>query len=155
MKHLTLLLFVLALSTASFAEKADFSGTWNIDKSKSTLNEQFSMAPNQLILTQDKNTLTIERHSSFRDQDFTFTDKLTLDGKECINKGFRDSEKKSKAVWSDDAKTLIVTTKIPMQDGNELTLVEKYQLVDSNLQINVKASSSYGESEETYVFAQQ
>ncbi len=113
------------------------------------------MAPNQLVLTQDKKTLTIERHSTFRDQNFTFTDKLTLDGKECINKGWRDSEKKSTAVWSKDSKTLVVTTKIPMQDGNEMTLVESYQLVDSNLQINVKASSSYGDSEETYVFTKK
>lgn len=108
-------------------EVVDFSGTWNLHKSKSTLNDQFCMAPNQLILTQDAAFFAVEKHGSFQDQDYTISDKFTLDGKECINAGWMDTEKKSTAVWSADEKSLTITSKIPMQDGGELKITETYQ----------------------------
>jgi hypothetical protein len=152
MKQIFYLLVFSLISISSMGEVVDFSGTWNLNKSKSTLNDQFSMAPNQIILTQNNDGLAVERHGSFQDQDYTISDKFTLDGKECINAGWMDTEKKSTAVWSADKKSLTITSKISMQDGGEMTINETYQKEENNLKMVVSVSSSFGESTETYVF---
>jgi hypothetical protein len=104
---------------------------------------------------QDMELLGVERHSRFQDQDFTIKDKFTLDGKECINDGWQNTQKKSVAVWSADEKSLTITTKIPMQDGGEMTITENYQLEENNLKITASVSSSFGEVKETYLFDKQ
>lgn len=133
----------------------DFSGTWNLNKPKSTLNDQFSMAPSQIIIAQELDVLTVERHSSFQGQEFTINDKFTLDGKECINDGWQNTQKKSTVVWSDDETSLTITTKIPMQDGGEMTIIETYSLAENSLKITASASSSFGDISETYLFDKQ
>ena len=155
MKQILYVLVFSLISVSSMGEVVDFSGTWNLNKSKSTLNDQFSMAPNQIILIQNNDGLAVEKHGSFQDQDYTMTDKFTLDGKECINAGWMDTEKKSTAVWSADEKTLTITSKIPMQDGGEMTINETYQTEENNLKVVVKVSSSFGDVTETYLFEKQ
>ncbi|MGE5426782.1 MAG: hypothetical protein ACM3O8_02730 [Methylococcaceae bacterium] len=155
MKKILYLLIFSLLTFTSMAKVADFSGTWNLNKEKSTLNEQFSMAPSQIILQQSADVLDVEKHASWQDQEFTINDKFTLDGKECINKGWQDSQKTSVAVWSTDEKTLTITSKMPMQDGNEMTIVEIYQMQDNNLKLEVSANSSFGEMKETFLFDKQ
>lgn len=155
MKKVLYLLVFSLLTLTSMAKVADFSGTWNLNKAKSTLNEQFSMAPSQLILQQSADVLDVEKHASWQDQEFTIKDKFTLDGKECTNKGWQDSQKTSTAVWSADEKSLTITSKMPMQDGNEMTIVEIYQMQDNNLKLDVSANSSFGEMKETFLFDKQ
>lgn len=155
MKKFLYLIACSLISITTLAAVPDFSGTWNLNKEKSTLNDQYSMAPRQLILTQSTDVLNIEKHATWQDQEYTIKDKLTLDGKESINPGWQDSQKKSTAVWSDDQKVLTVSSKIPMQDGNEITLVETYQMEADNLKVMITASSSYGEMSETYLFDKQ
>lgn len=155
MKQIFYLLVFTLFSFSSMAKVPDFSGTWNLNKSKSTLNDQFSMAPNQVIIMQDMELLGVERHSSFQGQEFNIKDKFTLDGKECINDGWQNTQKKSTAVWSADEKSLTITTKIPMQDGGEMTITETYQLEENNLKITASVSSSFGEVKETYLFDKQ
>jgi hypothetical protein len=155
MKKILYLLVFSLISISSMGKVVDFSGTWNLNKSKSTLNDQFSMAPKQMIIIQASDVLDVERHSTFQDQEFTIKDKLTLDGKECINDGWQDTKKKSVAVWSDDEKSLTVTSKIPMQDGGEFTVVETYQMEENSLKVLVNAKSSMGELAETYLFDKQ
>lgn len=154
MKKIFYLLVFSLISLSSMGEVVDFSGTWKLNKSKSTINDEFSMAPDKLILAQDINVLTVESHENFDNEDITTTKKITLDGKECINDGWEDSKEKSVAVWSDDEKSLTITTKIPMQDG-EMTMIETYQLVGNNLKIVIKTSSSFGDSIETLLFDKQ
>lgn len=155
MKKILYLLVFSLLTLSSMAAVPDFSGTWNLNKSKSTLNDQFSMAPNKIILTQTADVLDVEKHSTWQEQEFTIKDKLTLDGKESINTGWQDTEKKSTAVWSDDQKVLTVTSKLPMQDGTEMVIIETYQKEADNLKVMVTASSSFGEVSETYFFDKQ
>jgi len=155
MKKIIYLIAFTLVSLTSMGIGIDFSGTWNLNKSKSTLSDQFSMAPTQLVISQTADALVIERHSTFQDQNFTFKDKLTLDGKECINDGWMDTKKKSTAVWSADRKTLTVSSKIPMQDGNEMTITETYQVEGANLKVTASASSSYGDMSETFLFDKQ
>jgi hypothetical protein len=148
-------LFALALIASSgFGQKVDFSGKWKINREKSQLGEEFSMAPNEIILEQGRKSLSVERHSSWQGEDFSFTDNFTLDGKECENPGWMDTVKKSTAVWA-GKKVLKITTKIPTQDGGEMTITEEYKLDGDNLSIKTFASSSYGEMTEVYVFDKQ
>ena len=97
----------------------------------------------------------MERHSSFQGQDFTTNDKFTLDGKECINPGWQDTQKKSTAVWSDDKESLKITTKFPMNDGSEMIIVAVYNMDGSNMVIESSASSSFGDMAETMVYDKQ
>ena len=154
MKKSIILLAAFLVTMVFAASAADFSGTWKLNKSKSKLGEQFSMAPSILIAAQSGNDFNVEKHISFQDQEMTTKEKYTLDGKESVNPGFQDSQKKSTAVWSGDKNSLTITSKIPMGD-NDMTTVEVYKIVDGNLVIDSKMSSSSGENNETMVFEKQ
>lgn len=155
MKKMVFIFVALLISTIVSAQAPDFSGSWKLNKEKSKLHDQFSMAPKDIIVAQTGNDFNLERHSSFQGNDFTIKDKFTLDGKECINPGWQDTQKKSVAVWSDDKLSLKITTKFPMGDNGEMTIVEVYKLDGGNLVIETKASSSFGEVAETQVFDKQ
>mgnify|MGYP001143042046 CR=1 FL=1 len=99
--------------------------------------------------------MSVEKHSSFQGNDFTVSDKFTLDGKECINEGWQGSKKKSTAVWSDGKKVLTITSKIPGPDGGDMTITEVFQMDGSNLIIESSASSSYGDLNETMAYDKQ
>jgi len=154
MKKIVYLFTLVLIASTSFGQKVDFSGKWKINREKSELGYEFSMAPNEVILEQGKNSLTVERHSTWQGEDFSFKDTFTLDGEECENAGWMDSVKKSTAVWS-EKKVLKITTKIPMQDGGEMTIIETYSMDGDNLSIETFASSSYGEMTEVFVFDKQ
>ena len=70
MKKVLAVFSILVVVTAS-VQAADFSGTWKLNKEKSKLHEQFSMAPREMILLQAENNFDVEKHSAFRDQEFT------------------------------------------------------------------------------------
>jgi hypothetical protein len=152
MKKITFLLAAFLVSIIANAQGPDFSGTWKLNSSKSKLNADFSMAPKEIIIVHKGNNLSVEKHSSFQDQEFTTTDKLTLDGKECINTGFQDSQKKSTAVWAADKNSLKIISKFSIGDGGEMTITEVYKIDGANFVVESAASSSYGEMAETIVY---
>lgn len=144
---LTAILFTFTLSA-----QTDFTGSWKLNSSKSKLGDQFSMAPKEIIIVQKGNDLSMEKHSEFQGQEFTINDKFTLDGKECINDGFMDTQKKSTVSWSADKKSLTIKSKIPMQDGGEISITEAYKMDGGNLVIEMNSTSSWGDMAETQVF---
>jgi hypothetical protein len=152
MKKITFLLAAFLVSIMANAQGPDFNGTWKLNSSKSKLNADFSMAPKSIIIVQKGNDLQVEKHSSFQDQEFVTTDKLTLDGKECMNKGFQDTQKKSTAIWSDDKKSLKIVSKFSIGDGGEMTITEVYKMDGANFVIESASSSSFGEMAETMVY---
>jgi len=152
MKKIVFLFATLLISGVLSAQVVDFTGSWKLNSSKSKLNEQFSMAPKEIIVAQKGNDLNLERHTSFQDQDFTTKDKLTLDGKECINEGWQDTKKKSVVILSDDKNSLKITSKVPMNEGNEMTIVEVFKMNGGSLVIESSTTSSFGDSVETMVF---
>lgn len=149
MKRIILLISALIFASVGFAQP-NFSGSWKLNDSKSKLGER-SFAAKELVIEHKKNDLSIESHSVFRDQEITRNNKYTLDGKECINKGFRDSEIKSTAVWSDDKKSLTISSKVKIQDG-EMSFKAVYKMDKANLVVEASASSSYGDWSETQVY---
>ena len=152
MNKMVFLIATILVSVILSAQAIDFSGNWKLNSSKSKLNAQFSMAPKDMIAVQSGNDLNMEKHSSFQGTDFTIKDKFTLDGNECINPGWQDTQKKSIAVWSDDKNSLKITTKFPMGDNGEMIIVEVYKMETVNLVVETSASSSFGEVAETLVF---
>lgn len=155
MKKMVFIFAALLISSIASAQVPNFSGTWKLNTSKSKLNDQFSMAPKDLIAAQTGNDFNLEKHSSFQGNDFTIKDKFTLDGIECINPGWQDTQKKSVAVWSDDKLSLTITSKLPIGDNGEMTIVEVYKMDGDNLVIQSSASSSFGDIAETQVFDKQ
>jgi hypothetical protein len=148
------LLYVLAFSVFALLAKGegiDFSGTWKINSEKSTLFEQYSLAPSQLILIQTADSLIVEKHGNFQGQDYVTKDKYSLDGKECTNLGWMNSKKTSTAVWSEDGKILTISSKMPAPDGGDATMKEVYQMVETSLKVELSAASSMGEMAETYL----
>ena len=152
MKKIAFFLTAFLMSSVLSAQGTNFSGSWKLNSTKSKLNTEFSMAPKEIIVDQKGNSMKIEKHSTFQEQDFTTTDTLTLDGKECINAGFQDTQKKSTAVWSDDKTSLKISSKIAMGDGGEMTIIEVYKMDGGNLVIESNATSSYGELIETMAY---
>jgi hypothetical protein len=150
-KAFFLIPFLFAIITAS-SQVPDFSGNWKLNTEKSKLNAEFSFAPIELKITHKGNDLSVERHSEFQGESVTMTDKFTLDGKECINAGFMDTQKKSNAAWSEDKKSLKITSKIVMDDGNEIIITEIYRMDGKNLVIDSSSTSSWGEMAETHVY---
>jgi len=155
MKKILLLSATLMISVLVSAQGPDFTGTWKLNASKSKLGDQFSMAPREIIITQKDNDLAVEKHSSFQDQEFTTTDKFTLDGKECVNTGWQDSQKKSTVAWADDKLSMKITSKLNIGDGGEMTIVEVLKMDGPNMVIESSASSSYGDMSETMVYEKQ
>jgi hypothetical protein len=155
MSKIVFLLAMLLVSTIVSAQTPDFSGNWTLNKTTSKLNDQFSMAPKDIIVIQAGNDFKVEKHSSFQGNDFTINDKFTMDGNECINPGWQDSQKKSTVVWAEDKQSLKITTKFPMGDSGEMTIIEVYKMNGSSLVIETSASSSFGDVAETLVFDKQ
>jgi hypothetical protein len=152
MKKLLFVVFVILISASAKSQGIDFSGSWKLNPEKSKLNAEFSFAPKEIIVEHKGNDFKVEKHSSFQGQDFTTIDKLTLDGKECINVGFQDTQKKSTAAWSEDKKNFKIISKMSIGDGGEMTIREVYKMEGTNLVIESVASSSYGELSETMVY---
>ena len=106
---LVMILFFANGSTFAQAGKANFSGTWAFNESKSTPSEGgFRMGASLMTITQDANNLNVESTRKNMDgEDVKSTSKFTLDGKECVNPaGFGNSTRKSVLTWSGDGKTL-------------------------------------------------
>ncbi len=152
MKKAVFLILLLNASLAASAQEVNFSGTWKLNTEKSKLNEEFSSAPSQVAIAQNGNDMTIERVQEFRGETSTMTDKYTLDGKECRNKAFMESVKTSTATWSDDRKSLKITSKIVQEDGNETIITEIYKFDGSSLVIDSVRAVFWGETAETYVY---
>ncbi|GEM_PF-827589 len=152
MKRQLLLFAALTLTMALSAQSINFSGSWKLNTQKSQLNTEFSMAPLEIIIKHEGINMTVEKHSNFQGQDFTSVDTLTLDGNECINPGFMESQKKSTAVWSDDKASLKVVSKMNAGDAGDITITEIYKLSNGNLVLESTASSSYGDLYEVMVY---
>jgi len=155
MKKIVFILIAVLVS-GFVSGQVDFSGTWKLNTSKSKLGGEFSMSPKEVMIKQSGNTMSVEKHSEFQGQEMTTSGKYTLDGKECVNTGFMDTELKSTAVWADDKKSLKITTKFAMGGGGEeMTFVEVYSMDGDNLSVVASSSSSFGEMSETAVYDKQ
>ena len=50
MKKIAILFALVLISSSAFCKPPNFSGKWKINKEKSELGQEFSMAPNTIII---------------------------------------------------------------------------------------------------------
>jgi len=148
------LLILVSLSFAATAQKkVDFSGTWNLDKSLSNQHPEFSWAPVQLNISQERKLIAIERVSNWQGEEFRQTSKYSLDGKESVNEGFQGQDFTSIASWAKDKKSITIVTDLEMQDGGILNLSSTYGMEDGNLKIEFNTKGGpMGDSAETWIY---
>lgn len=155
MKKLSFLFAAVIMAVVVSAQATDFTGKWKLNNTRSTLNDQFSMAPYEVNVNQNGNDLSVEKHFSFQGNNISVKNNFTLDGQECINEGWQGSRKKSNAGWDDAKQELTIKSKLTMQDGNEVSITEVYKKSEDNMVLVSSATSSYGDLNETMVFDRQ
>jgi len=155
---LSVIFALLVIPTSSFAaDKADFSGQWTLNESKSNLGEGGAFAAFKIAVKQEGNTITIERTRTGRDGgERTSSDTLTLDGKENVNEGERGTST-SVLTWSEDGTTLTIKSKREFDrqgETFEMNSTEVWTLAEDGkiLKIQSDISSSRGERSVTLVY---
>lgn len=140
------------------AQKADFSGNWTFNESKSQMGEGRFRAASKMAIVQKDSALTIERTSKrMNGEESTLSEKYTFNGKVCENAGFMNTVRKSTLAWSADNKILTInSTSVFERDGNtmEIKTVEAFSLSDDGktLTINSTSTSPRGERKQVIVY---
>ena len=122
------LIVIAPMDLLAQSGKTNFSGSWTLNESKSTLPQGGGqrMGGGSFTVAQEANLLSQTRTG----QDGTArVTKYTLDGKESINTS-RGGESKSTAKWSADGKSLTIVTKSNF-NGNEVTSTAVWSLTDA------------------------
>lgn len=113
--------------TAKKMDTVNFSGEWKFNAEKSEPGEGGGRGPrasSKLVVNQDATKINIERTGTGRDgEEVTRKEEITLDGKENEVEGFRGNPMKVTAKWSDDGKTLTISSLMVFErDGNEMEI---------------------------------
>ena len=158
-------IFLLApailFSFASKPERADFSGEWKLNESKSDLGQMASFATTAIKADQKGDNISIARTApSFDGGENTSTETLTFDGKEAESKVFGNSTRKSTGKWSDDGQTFTITFKLALDMNGETTEIngtEVWTLADAGKTLVVQntSSSSFGDFTAKAVYEKQ
>lgn len=151
-----LMAFAIVISNQASGQKDDFTGTWKLDMTKSTLPEYTPILV-RINVKISGDTLLTERYYDTGDgQEYPFTENLTLDGKE-YNITIYDMPRKSKASWSDQDKSLLVestTTFYGDSGAEDFISAETWKADNANktLAINFKNKAMGGEAEGVFFF---
>lgn len=151
--RLMLLAFTMIVcsSLSVNAQRANFSGDWKLDESKSELGEFGGRAARSVKADQKDDAITVTKTTpGFNGGDpITTTVTLTYDGKVAESEGFGGAKRKSTAKWSDDGKTLTISSNMVLErDGQsfEIKSTENWTLTtDGWLSIVTNSSSPRGE----------
>jgi hypothetical protein len=139
------------LSFTKIADRANFSGDWKLNESKSELGDFSGFVARSLKVEQKENAITITRTTpGFNGGDpVTTSFTLSYDGKITESEGFGGSKRKSTAKWSDDGLTLTVNHTITFErDGqtNEFKSTETWTTKDGLLSVVTHSNSPRGET---------
>lgn len=142
---------LLLLSFTKIADRANFSGDWKLNESKSELGDFSGFVARSLKVEQKEKAITITRTTpGFNGGDpVTTSVTLSYDGKITESEGFGGSKRKSTAKWSDDGLTLTVNNTITFErDGqtNEFKSTETWTTTDGLLSIVTHTNSPRGET---------
>jgi hypothetical protein len=143
-------------------KKANFSGTWILNETKSDFGEYGRMmASDKMIIVHKGKTLTIERYATApTGEAYNYTEKYTLDGKECFNSPAPEFKKTSTAGKSEDKKGLVINSTLDVSfEGNSMKIltVENFALQESGAMMVIKATAStdYGDMAVSFVYDKQ
>lgn len=150
---------LLLFSFTTIDQRANFSGDWKLDESKSELGNFGARVARSLKAEQKDNDFTITRTTpGFNGGDpVTTTFTVTYDGKVTESEGFGGSKRKSTAKWSDDEVTLTISSTTTFErDGQsmEIKSVETWTLTKEGLlSVVTQSSSPRGESTTKAVYS--
>lgn len=142
---------VLLLSFTKITDRANFSGDWKLNESKSELGDFGGFVARSLKVEQKESAISITRTTpGFNGGDPRTTSvTLSFDGKITESEGFGGSKRKSTAKWSDDGSTLTVNNTITFEaDGqtNEFKSTETWTIKDGSLSVVTYSNSPRGET---------
>lgn len=146
------------LATATIIHAVNFSGEWTLNKGQSELGDfGENIAPKKITINSADNSIDIERLSpTFEGGEYTTKETLTFDGKETEVKLTGNNKKKSKAKWSDDGQSLLVSSILNWDINGEMTEIkveETWKLTpDGKLSLNSVSNSSFGTLEMKMIY---
>jgi hypothetical protein len=145
-----LMLCFLLLNTFVLSAQPDFSGTWNLDHSKS--DAAFRDYEVTVVITQTAQIFTVEQTLLMKSGEKSVMPAIsyTLDGKESI-KEEQGGKDKFSANWSPDKKTLTVKF-VRTMEGKDYGSLTVYNLSDNSSILTVKSSDLTGESPMVQVY---
>ena len=155
MKNFAFVIALMMLSSVAIGQKANYSGEWKLNESKSELGYDFSMAPATVSVKHTKKTLDMKTVNVWDGQEVATESHLTLDGKENENTGFGGTVTKSTAVVVKETKAVKIASKGSSENVGDWTSTQIISMKDGNLVIEFEAGSEMGEIAETYVFDKQ
>ncbi|HEX3007982.1 MAG TPA: hypothetical protein VHO90_10240 [Bacteroidales bacterium] len=134
----------LSLIASAQTSKSDFSGTWNLNESKSQLGEgPGRRTASKIVITQDAATLTAERNMTRQSgETVVMKEKYNLDGTESDNSG-ENRKKKSTATWAADGQSLTInSTSTFERNGNtmEMKSTEVYKLSSDKKTLTIEST---------------
>jgi hypothetical protein len=159
MKRTKAFMFVVVLAISSFfmvtAQKADFNGTWKLDRTKSTLVEYTPILTRIDIRINGDSLLTERYYDTGDGQEYPFKENVTLDGKE-YGITIYDMPRKAKASLSDQEGSIIFesTTTASGDNGSQDFITKESWKVDkttNTFTITFKNKMGSNESEGTFI----
>jgi hypothetical protein len=137
------------------ADRANFSGNWSLNESKSEMGQFAAIVPLKIKVEQKADSITISKTSTgFDGNEFTATETLSFDGKETKSTTPPgNSMRKASAKWSDDGQTLTITYNLMLDFNGQQTEVkgtETWTSGDSGKALSTQNSSSSSFGENTY-----
>ena len=138
---------LLVIPKTSFAgkKKADFTGEWALNESKSDLGEGRFFSAVKMNVAQDGKTITIDRTRTGRNgEERTTQETLTLDGKENTAEAENRSTT-STASWSDDKTSLTIKSAIEFNrqgETFEMNRTETWTLAEDGMMLTIQSDSS-------------
>lgn len=156
---LLLIIPLLTSSTLQMGKKANFSGTWILNETKSDFGEYGRMmASDKLVILHKGKKLSIERFATSPEGEaYNYTENYTLDGKECVNSPTPEFKKTSTAVKSEDKKGLVINSTLDLSfEGMEMKIltVENFSLQEDGKVMSIKstATTDYGDMAVSFIY---
>ena len=134
-----LIVMLIGVVVGAFAgEGVQFLGTWILDESKLADTGGPQMESTKIIVKQASESLSTERFMSNPMMgDFSVTETVTLDGKECVSDlEWGEGTRTTTAVWSEDMKVLTLKSLFKMSwegEAMEMGATEIWSLEEKNV----------------------
>jgi len=136
----------LSLLSGSLFAQPNFSGSWALNESKSTLGDGPRMSVSSMTVNQEEGLMSIDLvRPSFEGGDVSSSEKYTLDGKESVNQGMMDSSVKTITTWSEDKKELTFAKTILFEmngESMEFKITDVWSISDDGKTLTVKSAMS-------------
>lgn len=149
---LVALIAMLWVSTAVVAQNSDFTGTWKLNGSKSSLSYDFSLAPRQLNIVQKELSMSMERFTEMMGQSLNYTDHYALDGTQNLHEGLDGVQRKSVVTWNENRTELQIVTIVPTNEFGEVTITELLSMEGNSMTVKSHAATAMGDLFEIFVF---